>query len=217
MFNHASFSWHSRLPNSFFFFLSIQVSASSTLQHDKRSQQQQQQPTTATPGSSRDQAKVSRTKSLKMKILGGSGDEAESSSSQSHQHEMVPMSAPIHGATMQCPPDWPTSAPSQPKSNIREKLRKFFLRRPTMDDLFRRGIIRNEPVFGSTLRELHQAETQQSGSSSTFFVEWVPAFVRRCVAEIERDVERLRTDGVYRQSGNLSHVQRIRLQVSSLF
>ena len=40
------------------------------------------------------------------------------------------------------------------KSNIREKLIRFFLRRPTMDDLFKKGIIRNEPVFGSTLREL---------------------------------------------------------------
>jgi hypothetical protein len=87
-----------------------------------------------------------------------------------------------------------------------------------MDDLFRRGIIRNEPVFGSTLRELHQAESSNANSSNFFVVDtWAPAFVRRCIGEIEKDAERMRADGVYRQSGNLSHVQRIRLQVSVLF
>lgn len=40
----------------------------------------------------------------------------------------------------------------------------------------------------------------------------VPTFVRKCIAEIEKG-DHLKTDGVYRQSGNLSHVQRIRLQV----
>ncbi len=110
-----------------------------------------------------------------MKIL-GSGDESDTHGGEGSSP--VPLSAPVH--THQ--PDWSlapvstlgtsagasASASSQPhlhhqqhKSNIREKLRKFFLRRPTMDDLFRRGIIRNEPVFGSTLRELQQAEMLQ--------------------------------------------------------
>ena len=57
------------------------------------------------------------------------------------------------------------------KSNIREKLIRFFLRRPTMDDLFKKGIIRNEPVFGSTLRELELSEGNQG----------VPHFVTRSV------------------------------------
>ncbi len=56
----------------------------------------------------------------------------------------------------------------------------------------------------------HQHQQHQPQPSPA---DWVPLFVRRCVAEIERDADRLRTDGVYRQSGNLSHVQRIRLQV----
>ena len=37
------------------------------------------------------------------------------------------------------------------KLKIREKLRKFFLRRPNVEDLMKRGIMKNEPVFGSTL------------------------------------------------------------------
>ena len=87
------------------------------------------------------------------------------------------------------------------RSNIREKLKKFFQRRPTMDDLFRKGIIKNEPVFGSTLRDLQAIDECE-----------VPVFVKKCVLEIEKG-DLLRTDGVYRQSGNLSHIQKIRLQV----
>merc|ERR1712156_1270156 len=86
-------------------------------------------------------------------------------------------------------------------NNIREKLRKFFLRRPAMDDLFRRGIIKNEPVFGSTLRELQLQDLSD-----------VPHFVKKCVESIEKG-DLLKTDGVYRQSGNLSTIQKIRLQV----
>ena len=40
----------------------------------------------------------------------------------------------------------------------------------------------------------------------------VPLFVTKCIAEIEKG-DLLQTDGVYRQSGNLSTVQKIRLQV----
>ena len=146
------------------------------------------------------QVKVSRTKSLKMKILGSNEDILDG--------PQVPQSAPIlQGAssTSSNLNSLPGGAAGNNgnRGNIREKLRKFFLRRPTMDDLFRRGIIRNEPVFGSTLRELELADDSE-----------VPRFVSRCVAEIEKG-DFLKADGVYRQSGNLSHVQKIRLQVDA--
>jgi len=97
-----------------------------------------------------------------------------------------------------------TIANANPKerSNIREKLRKFFLRRPAMEDLMKRGIMKNEPVFGSTLALLSRTEHGE-----------VPAFVRKCIQIIESKPEYLTTDGVYRQSGNLSVIQKIRLQV----
>lgn len=97
-----------------------------------------------------------------------------------------------------------TIANANPKerSNIREKLRKFFLRRPAMEDLMKRGIMKNEPVFGSTLSLLSRVEHGD-----------VPMFVRKCVQIIESKPEYLTTDGVYRQSGNLSVIQKIRLQV----
>jgi len=145
-------------------------------------------------------SKVSRTKSLKMKILGQDGEQ--------HEEHMAPLSAPIPGSSepSASPPLASQVSTTATKTNIREKLRKFFLRRPTMEDLFRRGIMRSEPVFGSTLRELRQSE------GGAQWPEWSPAFVRRCVEEIERG-DRMDTDGVYRQSGNLSHVQKIRLRV----
>merc|ERR1712223_840283 len=106
------------------------------------------------------------------------------------------------GATAAAAAAGPTfSSQSSKNNNIREKLRKFFLRRPAMDDLFRRGIIKNEPVFGSTLRELQLQDLSD-----------VPHFVKKCIEAIEKG-DLLKTDGVYRQSGNLSTIQKIRLQV----
>jgi len=88
------------------------------------------------------------------------------------------------------------------KLKIREKLRKFFLRRPNVEDLMKRGIMKNEPVFGSTLLLLARQDHSE-----------VPLFVQRCISIIESRPEYLSTDGVYRQSGNLSVVQRLRLQI----
>merc|ERR1719414_2144076 len=73
----------------------------------------------------------------------------------------------------------------QNRNNIREMLRKLFQRRPTMEDLFGRGIIKNEPVFGSTLRELQATDLSD-----------VPLFVKKCVAQMESG-DMLKTDGVY--------------------
>lgn len=109
-------------------------------------------------------------------------------------------SAPVMAAG-HSPPFLQHQASSSTRGNIREKLRKFFQRRPTMEDLFKKGIIKNEPVFGSTLNELHLTHGTE-----------VPKFVQICIAEIEKG-DFLKTDGVYRQSGNLSHIQKIRLQV----
>ena len=123
--------------------------------------------------------KVNRTKSFKTKILGSTEDlclEDPGVSSSSHSF-------------------------GTQNRNIRERLKKLFLLRPSMDDLFRRGIIKNEPVFGSTLQELQATDLSD-----------IPVFVKKCVSEIEKG-ERLKADGVYRQSGNLSTIQKIRFQV----
>ena len=160
------------------------------------------------PGSKKDREKnkpVYRTKSLKMKLFVGSNSELETSGEQQHNS--------AEGGNQTSQPSTPSSAGAkelgstnnihfqQNRNNIREMLRKLFLRRPTIEDLFGRGIIKNEPVFGSTLRELQATDLSD-----------VPLFVKKCVAQIEFG-DLLKTDGVYRQSGNLSTIQKIRLQV----
>ena len=164
------------------------------------------------PASKKDREKnkaVNRTKSLKMKFGMGSNSELETSIEQPY-----PKSIADGGNQQHHPPTPPTPGSSKElgsthniyfqqnrNNNIREMLRKLFLRRPTIEDLFGRGIIKNEPVFGSTLRELQATDLSD-----------IPLFVKKCITQIEAG-DHLKTDGVYRQSGNLSTIQKIRLQV----
>ena len=153
---------------------------------------------------SKKSAKVGRTKSLKMKILGSTEDILEDPHNPGNSPTLNQMghgSGASAAAAMMSGSAITFSSSSSKNNNIREKLRKFFLRRPAMDDLFRRGIIKNEPVFGSTLRELQLQDLSD-----------VPHFVKKCIESIEKG-DLLKTDGVYRQSGNLSTIQKIRLQV----
>lgn len=60
----------------------------------------------------------------------------------------------------------------------------------------------DEPAFGCYLDQAAGNETPR-----------VPLFVQRCISCIERSEENMKTDGLYRASGNLSQVQKIRLQV----
>lgn len=86
--------------------------------------------------------------------------------------------------------------------NVRSKLKKFFTKRPTMDSLIKKGIYKDEPVFGRSLEEACPETSPR-----------VPDFVIRCVRQIESSEENMTTDGLYRASGNLSQVQKIRLEV----
>ncbi|CAI2347367.1 unnamed protein product [Caenorhabditis sp. 36 PRJEB53466] len=85
------------------------------------------------------------------------------------------------------------------KETILEKLRRFFRTRPTVETLKEKGIYKPEPVFGSTLSAICQRENSL-----------VPKFIRIITEVIES--KGLETDGIYRVSGNLSAVQKIRCQ-----
>ncbi|XP_050671231.1 uncharacterized protein LOC126969720 isoform X2 [Leptidea sinapis] len=61
---------------------------------------------------------------------------------------------------------------------------------------------KDEPVFGRNLEEVCPPTSPR-----------VPDFVRACVKEIESSEENMCTDGLYRASGNLSQVQKIRLEI----
>uniref|UniRef100_H2Z808 Rho-GAP domain-containing protein n=1 Tax=Ciona savignyi TaxID=51511 RepID=H2Z808_CIOSA len=77
--------------------------------------------------------------------------------------------------------------------------RAFINRRPTMESLQERGIIK-ETVFGCPLDKLCEKEQTT-----------IPNFIKLCVTEVER--RGLDVDGIYRVSGNLSHVQKLRYMV----
>uniref|UniRef100_T1HXD3 Rho-GAP domain-containing protein n=1 Tax=Rhodnius prolixus TaxID=13249 RepID=T1HXD3_RHOPR len=65
----------------------------------------------------------------------------------------------------------------------------------------------DEPVFGCYL------DQACGGASHSTGVGKVPLFVQRCVSLIESSEENMQTDGLYRASGNLSQIQKIRLQI----
>ncbi|KAG8194018.1 hypothetical protein JTE90_003619 [Oedothorax gibbosus] len=91
--------------------------------------------------------------------------------------------------------------PAEKKRKIRDKLRNFFVRRPTQESLREKGILLDEPVFGCHLENLCSRENRK-----------VPKFVSTCIEVIEE--KELTADGLYRASGNLSQVQKIRIHVN---
>ncbi|XP_035214956.1 rho GTPase-activating protein 27-like isoform X2 [Stegodyphus dumicola] len=91
--------------------------------------------------------------------------------------------------------------PAEKKRKIRDKLRQFFVRRPTLESLREKGILLDEPVFGCHLENLCSRENRK-----------VPKFVSKCIEVIEE--KELTADGLYRASGNLSQVQKIRIHVN---
>ena len=66
----------------------------------------------------------------------------------------------------------------------------------------RRGSGNDEPVFGCRLAALCAADETT-----------VPKFVQQVIQLIESKPENMKADGIYRASGNLSQIQKIRLQV----
>ncbi|XP_058509973.1 rho GTPase-activating protein 12 isoform X2 [Solea solea] len=79
---------------------------------------------------------------------------------------------------------------------VRTKLRRFLQRRPTLQSVKEKGYIRDN-VFGCHLDTLCHRE------NST-----VPKFVDKCVRVVER--RGLDVDGIYRVSGNLAVIQKLR-------
>ncbi|XP_014440305.1 rho GTPase-activating protein 27 [Tupaia chinensis] len=84
-------------------------------------------------------------------------------------------------------------------SKVRYKLRKFLQRRPTMQSLREKGYIKDQ-VFGCALAALCERERSP-----------VPRFVQQCIRTVE--ARGLDTDGLYRISGNLATVQKLRYKV----
>lgn len=83
------------------------------------------------------------------------------------------------------------------KSGIKDRLKKLLTKRPPIEELERKGIIK-ESVFGCHIS--HLCERQNTS---------VPVFVSQCISAIEK--RGLSFDGLYRVCGNVSTVQKIRI------
>uniref|UniRef100_A0A3B1K2Z8 Rho GTPase activating protein 27 n=1 Tax=Astyanax mexicanus TaxID=7994 RepID=A0A3B1K2Z8_ASTMX len=90
-----------------------------------------------------------------------------------------------------------SSSESDPKK-VRNKLKKFLLKRPTLQSVKEKGYIR-ENVFGCHLHNLCAQEKTT-----------VPSFVEKCIRTVEK--RGLGIDGIYRVSGNLAVIQKLRFR-----
>ncbi|XP_059827945.1 rho GTPase-activating protein 12b isoform X4 [Hypanus sabinus] len=104
--------------------------------------------------------------------------------------------------------DLKKSRPMKSSSNVdnadqkktKTKLKKFLTRRPTLQAVRDKGYIKDQ-VFGCNLNSLCQRE----GTT-------IPKFVTLCIDHVEK--EGLNIDGLYRVSGNLAVIQKLRFAVN---
>ncbi|KAM3859630.1 rho GTPase-activating protein 27-like [Diretmus argenteus] len=82
------------------------------------------------------------------------------------------------------------------QKKVRTKLMKFLMKRPTLQSVKEKGYIRDN-VFGCHLATLCSQERTT-----------VPGFVEKCIKAVEK--RGLDIDGIYRVSGNLAVIQKLR-------
>ncbi|XP_051997889.1 rho GTPase-activating protein 15 [Xyrauchen texanus] len=92
-----------------------------------------------------------------------------------------------------------SASDSADKNGVKNRLKKFISRRPSMKTLQEKGLIKDR-VFGCHILTL----CERQGTT-------VPRFVKLCVDELEK--RGLVADGLYRVSGNLSTIQKLRFLV----
>ncbi|XP_069041888.1 rho GTPase-activating protein 27 isoform X2 [Lepisosteus oculatus] len=96
-------------------------------------------------------------------------------------------------------PAAPSSAGDAEQKKVRTKLKKFLQKRPTLQSVKERGYIRDQ-VFGCRLDALCERENVT-----------IPTFVEKCIQAVEK--RGLEIDGIYRVSGNLAVIQKLRIKV----
>ncbi|XP_026063377.1 rho GTPase-activating protein 27-like isoform X4 [Carassius auratus] len=82
------------------------------------------------------------------------------------------------------------------QGRVRTKLRKFLQRRPTLQSVKEKGYIKDN-VFGCHIDTLCHRENTN-----------VPKFMEKCIRTVEK--RGLKVDGIYRVSGNLAVIQKLR-------
>ncbi|ESO11090.1 hypothetical protein HELRODRAFT_72679 [Helobdella robusta] len=85
------------------------------------------------------------------------------------------------------------------KQTIAIRLKNFLLRRPTKESIKLKGIYK-EVVFGSSIQSICEREKSK-----------IPRFIRECMLAVES--RGLSVDGIYRVSGNMASIQKLRNMV----
>ncbi|KAJ8954480.1 hypothetical protein NQ314_007086 [Rhamnusium bicolor] len=86
------------------------------------------------------------------------------------------------------------------KSTITKTLLRLLGKRSSREVLEKKGIYQNEPIFGNTLRNIYGVEKN------------VPDFILKTIELIESP-DNITSLGLYRTSGNLATIQKIRFEV----
>ncbi|XP_063111072.1 rho GTPase-activating protein 9 isoform X3 [Cavia porcellus] len=142
--------------------------------------------------------RLERENPLELRLSGsGPAELAELSPGEDEEEESEPVSKPLlrfssRRSSSRCPE-------GTEQNRVRNKLKRFIAKRPPLQSLQERGLLRDQ-VFGCQLESLCQREGDT-----------VPSFVRLCIAAVDK--RGLDVDGIYRVSGNLAVVQKLRFLV----
>ncbi|XP_061060514.1 rho GTPase-activating protein 9 isoform X1 [Eubalaena glacialis] len=142
--------------------------------------------------------RLDRENPLELRLSGsGPAELGELSAGEDEEEESEPVSKPLlrisgRRSSSRCPE-------GAEQNRVRNKLKRLIAKRPPLQTLQERGLLRDQ-VFGCQLESLCQREGDT-----------VPSFVRLCVAAVDK--RGLNVDGIYRVSGNLAVVQKLRFLV----
>ncbi|XP_021097109.1 rho GTPase-activating protein 9 isoform X2 [Heterocephalus glaber] len=142
--------------------------------------------------------RLDRENPLELRLSGsGPAELAELSAEEDEEEESEPLLKPLlrfssRRSSSRCPE-------GTEQNRVRNKLKRLIAKRPPLQSLQERGLLRDQ-VFGCQLESLCQREGDT-----------VPSFVRLCIAAVDK--RGLDVDGIYRVSGNLAVVQKLRFLV----
>ncbi|KAM5254204.1 rho GTPase-activating protein 9 isoform 1-T1 [Hipposideros larvatus] len=142
--------------------------------------------------------RLDRENPLELRLSGsGPAELGELSAGEDEEEESEPAPKPllrfgVRRSSSRCPE-------GTEQNRVRNKLKRLIAKRPPLQSLQERGLLRDQ-VFGCQLESLCQREGDT-----------VPSFVRLCIAAVDK--RGLDVDGIYRVSGNLAVVQKLRFLV----
>ncbi|XP_039721724.1 rho GTPase-activating protein 9 isoform X2 [Pteropus medius] len=142
--------------------------------------------------------RLDRENPLELRLsCSGPAELGDLSAGEDEEEESEPLSKPLlrfgaRRSSGRCPE-------GTEQNRVRNKLKRLIAKRPPLQSLQERGLLRDQ-VFGCQLESLCQREGDT-----------VPSFVRLCVAAVDK--RGLDVDGIYRVSGNLAVVQKLRFLV----